>query len=249
MDNYIFDCTQALSTSLDQDDVLSRDIILTIVADMSMDVTEPDTGFPLNDRVPPLTEIEVEFFVSEVDDLNFTNDNSYYFHYFKFSQFKLFVRMYRKDSDNHLVMFDLPDSGKLSFLTDEQMNILLKDQPLKCIFKLDISNEVKTLSTTIDKNLSGDYKQINQLIQDILTYKYELDMTLAELQISPSWNSGKWKYELWLWIPTKDGESDSLGELYDFDELNVLQELFGREFIWIRTISRMEFKFKLDTTS
>jgi len=248
MNNCIFDCVQALNTSLEQDDVLSRDIILTIIANMVRCVS--DDNCPLNDRIPPLTKLEVEFSISEMDDLNgISHDDFSYFNYFQFSRRVLILRMYRKDSYNHLVQFELPESGKLTFLSDEQMSSLLHYQTVKCIFKLYIPDEVKILFTEAVKNSSRRYQKIKQMIQDIQTYEHDLNMELAEIQLSPEWSSSKWKYRLHLWIPTKDGESDSLCTSYEFKELDVLQELFGKEFVLIRTISRIDFKFRLDTTA
>jgi hypothetical protein len=73
-------------------------------------------------------------------------------------------------------------------------------------------------------------------------------MELAELQISPERYFNKWTYQLTLWIPSLDSENDSLCVSYRFNSLDVLQELFGREFVLIRAISNIEFKFTLDTT-
>lgn len=250
MNNYIFDCVQVLRDSLEQDSEISRDVILTIIAEMVMDVTESDVRFPLNDRIPPLTEMEVEFGISEVDDLNFTNSDDYScFYHFRFSHLIVTIRMYRKDSRNRLVQFELSESDKLTFLSNEQMTSLLHNQTLKCIFKLDIPNEIKVLSVKAVKDLPGEYQNINQMIQDILTYEHELKMESAEIQLYPDWQLSKWKYHLSLWIPTLDGENDSLCKVYEFDELDVLQELFGKEFVLISMISQFDFKFRLDTTS
>ena len=250
MANYIFNCVQALLDSLNQDDTTSQDIVLTIIANIVKDFTDPATGFLLNDYSLPLTEIEAEFSISEVDDLNFmSNDDFSYFNYLQFSRPVLLLRMHKKDEYNRLVQFEVPASEKLTFLSDDLMDRLFNHQTVQCTFRLEIPEEVKSLSVKAIKDLSGEYQKINRMIQDIRTYEHELKMESAEIQLSPIWRSSRWKYDLSLWIPSADGESDSFCKSYEFDELNVLQELFGKEFVLIRIISHLAFKFKLDTTA